>query len=83
MFTDKPIDKTLTDNTFLFTMNLNHSFINETISNEKDPLWMILMDRSQLIMTIIGFLANIATSVTLIKNGQVRRKLLLSSFNVS
>ena len=54
-------------------MNLNHSFINETLSNVKDPLWMTLMDRSQLAMTIIGFLANIATSITLIKNGQVRR----------
>ena len=29
------------------------------------------MDRSQLVMAIVGFLANIATSVTLIKNGQV------------
>ena len=45
--------------------------LNKTLSNEKDPLWMILIDRSQLVMTIIGFLANIATSITLIKNGQV------------
>ena len=37
-----------------------------------DPLWIVFMDQSQLIMTIIGLVANIATSVTLIKNGQVR-----------
>ena len=35
------------------------------------PLWIVLMDRSQLVMTIIGLIANIATSLTLIKNGQV------------
>ena len=35
------------------------------------PLWIILMDRSQLVMTVIGLIANIATSLTLIKNGQV------------
>ena len=35
------------------------------------PLWIILMDRSQLVMTTIGLIANIATSLTLIKNGQV------------
>ena len=31
----------------------------------------IFLDRSQLIMTIIGVIANIGTSITLIKNGQV------------
>ena len=36
------------------------------------PLWMMLMDRSQLIMTIVGFVANMATSITLLKNGQVK-----------
>ena len=35
------------------------------------PLWIVLMDRSQLVMTTIGLIANIATSLTLIKNGQV------------
>ena len=40
------------------------------------PLWIILMDRSQLVMTIIGLIANIATSLTLIKNGQVGATLL-------
>ena len=40
-------------------------------SNDKDPLWMILMDQSQLVMTIVGLVANVATTLTLIKNGQV------------
>ena len=41
------------------------------IKNSNDPLWMILMDQSQLVMTVIGLIGNIATSITLIKNGQV------------
>ena len=41
------------------------------IKNSKDPLWMILMDQSQLVMTVIGLIGNIATSITLIKTGQV------------
>ena len=43
----------------------------KTNKNSKDPLWMILMDQSQLVMTVIGLIGNIATSITLIKNGQV------------
>ena len=39
--------------------------------DEDSPLWMVLMDQSQLFMTIVGFLANMATTITLIKNGQV------------
>ena len=39
--------------------------------DDKDPLWMILMDQSQLVMTIVGLIANMATTLTLIKNGQV------------
>ena len=35
------------------------------------PLWMTLMDQSQLVMTIIGLIANMATTLVLIKNGQV------------
>ena len=45
-----------------------------------DPLWIVFMDQSQLIMTIIGLVANIATSVTLIKNGQVRAVFIWSQF---
>ena len=40
-------------------------------NDEDSPLWMVLMDQSQLVMTIVGFIANMATSITLIKNGQV------------
>ena len=62
----------------LFAMNMNDYATNESITQDKDPLWMVLMDRSQLIMTIIGFLANVATSITLIKNGQVSNKIFYS-----
>ena len=33
--------------------------------------WSIFLDRSQLFMVIIGVIANVGTSITLIKNGQV------------
>ena len=39
--------------------------------DEDSPLWMVLMDQSQLVMTTVGFIANMATSITLLKNGQV------------
>ena len=37
-----------------------------------DTSWLItLLDRSQQVMTIIGVIANVVTSITLIRNGQV------------
>ena len=36
-----------------------------------DVLLLIFLDRSQQVMTIVGVIANIGTSITLIKNGQV------------
>ena len=52
-------------------------------SKQGDPLWMILMDRSQLIMTIIGLVANVGTSITLMKNRQVRVITILSKITFS
>ena len=43
------------------------------ISDNKDPIWLIILQRSQLIMTILGVIANLGTSITLIKNGQVSK----------
>lgn len=65
-----PRDTTAVNN--LFTMNINDTFVakNDDIK-EDDPLWMVLMDRSQLIMTVLGLIANIVTCITLIKNKQV------------
>ena len=54
-------------NNDLYTINN----VTEIVMKKADPFWVIFMDRSQLVMTIVGFLANIATSITLIKNGQV------------
>ena len=64
--------------------NLDHLIIeNLTQYNDNDTLMynltssrsydvlIMLLDRSQLVMTIVGVIANIGTSVTLIKNGQV------------
>ncbi len=54
--------------------NENENMKNTTEEPEAEelPLWQLLMDRSQLVMTIIGLIANLGTSITLIKNGQVR-----------
>ena len=51
--------------------NENLHFSNSVISDDEDPIWLIILDRSQLIMTIVGLIANVGTSTTLIKNGQV------------
>ena len=53
--------------------NVTHLNKNNATEKGNDPLWILFMDQSQLVMTIIGLVANIATSVTLIKNGQVRK----------
>ena len=55
----------------LYNHNLNENGNERDVQKENDPFWMVLMDRSQLVMTTIGLLANIATSITLIKNAQV------------
>ena len=54
-------------NIYLFINNATYEF-NE---NETNDVIFTLLDKSQLIMTIIGVIANVGTSVTLIKNGQV------------
>ena len=58
-----------TDNVTTDTMNL--SFSNSLISDNEDSIWIIFLQESQLVVTIVGFVANIGTSTTLIKNGQV------------
>ena len=55
----------------LYTVNTNNNFTNDIILNENEPFWRLLMDRSQLVMTVVGLIANLGTSITLIKNGQV------------
>ena len=59
----------------LFNINAT-SYFNDNVDNNDDvnadqPLWSIFLDRSQLFMVIIGVIANVGTSITLIKNGQV------------
>ena len=56
--------------------NLTDYYDNKTSSTNNEFL-LILLDRSQLVMTIVGVIANIGTSITLIKNGQVGTKLVL------
>ena len=60
-------------------ININSSaYFDDNVDNDSDddddavqPLWSIFLDRSQLFMVVIGVIANVGTSITLIKNGQV------------
>ena len=68
------INSKLTKNTTSTQIFYNYDEYNEDDNdNENKPMWMDLMDQSQLIMTVIGLIANMATTLVLIKNGQVGR----------
>ena len=59
----------------LFNINAT-SYFNHNVDNDNDndaaqPLWSIFLERSQLFMVIVGVIANVGTSITLIKTGQV------------
>ena len=58
-------------NTSSFTINLNGTYDENVNAEKNDNFWILFMDRSQLVMTIIGIIANIVTFVTLTTNGQV------------
>ena len=49
----------------------NFTYNNNNMTSSTNSWVIILVDRSQQVMTIIGAIANIGTSITLIKNGQV------------
>ena len=49
------------------TMLYNNNTDGDGDNADDSPLWMVLMDQSQLVMTIVGFIANMATSITLLK----------------
>ena len=58
-------------NTYTYTINLNGTYPENVNAEKNDNFWILFMDRSQLVMTIIGIIANIVTFVTLTTNGQV------------
>ena len=65
----------------LLLENITFSSDNVT-SSTRDTSWLItLLDRSQQVMTIVGIIANIVTSITLIKNGQVSASLPLNEID--
>ena len=66
-------------NTNFVTIHLNGTYPENVHTKKIDPLWILFMDKSQLVMTIIGVIANIVTFVTLTVNGQVS----FTSFNCS
>ena len=58
----------------------NISASKSLILNDEVSVWVIFLQQSQLIMTIVGLIANIGTSVTLIKNGQVSMNIIIVIF---
>ena len=57
--------------------NVTYHYNNMMLSSSNDFL-LIFLDRSQLVMTIIGVIANMGTSFVLFTNGQVSRTLYIS-----
>ena len=49
----------------------NNTKVDNKNTDSSLRILLLLMDRSQLVMAICGLLANMATALTLIKNGQV------------
>ena len=62
----------------LIIANLTHNYDNMTSSISDTSWFMVLLDRSQQVMTIVGIIANIGTSITLIKHGQVGSTLIIN-----
>ena len=58
-------------NLYLFTTNFNGTYPENVNGKKNDNFWILFIDRSQLVMTIIGIIANIVTFMTLTTNGQV------------
>ena len=58
------------EETFTVTSE-NYLPFSDSLSNNENLIWVISLQRSQLVLTIVGCVANIGTSLTLIKNGQV------------
>ena len=55
----------------LTTDDKNLPFSNSLIPDNENSIWIIVLQKNQLVMTIVGLIANVGTSTTLIKNGQV------------
>ena len=58
----------------------NISASKSLILNDEVSVWVIFLQQSQLIITIVGLIANIGTSITLIKNGQVSMNIIIVIF---
>ena len=56
----------------LNNISLNYTGGDDIIIEEsEDPAWILHFDRTQLVMTVIGLIANIGTTITLMVSGQV------------
>ena len=54
------------------------NYYNNMTSSSSNEFLLMFLDRSQLVMTIIGVIANIGTSFVLFTNGQVSRDIYMS-----
>ena len=68
------LNSTLNNNSSNIFNNIltNYSGKEEVMVDEgEDPAWVLHMDRTKMVMTVIGLIANIGTTITLMVNGQV------------
>ena len=68
------LNSTLNHNSLNIFNNVssNYSGGDKIIIDEgEDPAWVLHMDRTKMVMTVIGLIANIGTTITLMVNGQV------------
>ena len=71
---DNNIISTIIFDEFNFTslnLDVNKMALVQNATNDGKDLFKLLLDRSQLVLTSVGLLANSATVLTLIKNGEV------------
>ena len=74
VLTMENLNSTLNNNSSNIFNNVstNYSGGDEVILDEgEDPAWVLPLDRTKMVMIVIGLIANIGTTITLMVNGQV------------
>ena len=65
------------------TENISSSLANKNKTSSPEdltPLWFVILDKTQLVMVCVGFVANVMTVITLQKNGEGFQKSVSYSF---
>ena len=74
VLTMENLNSTLNNNSLNIFNNVStkYSGADEAIiDDDKDPAWVPHLDRTKMVMTVVGLIANIGTTITVMINGQV------------